>query len=254
MASLPTSAQSLQRYATVSCHVEQPLHDEVWARYRELLARRVGGFVIASLMRPPDPSESEAGGTWLQRAEEAAKYGPLGHHTHFGGPTTARPPDGSPPPADRVVREAAWLREHGVRARFFCGGGWYIDEAVALAVADAGYIDCTATDLPPSYLSQDAARARLAGPAWVVLPGGKRMLELPTTHGLGRLLRTPPSKLPPVVHFYFHDTDLVSARRRMAIVVALRMLGRLRRPRALAEVAAQAGPMAPELSWADVAA
>ena len=249
-----TFTQSVQRYATVSCHVEQPLHDEVWAHYRELFARRVGGFKIASLIRPPDPSEAEASESWLERAEEAARYGPLGHHTHFGGPTTARPPEGSPPPVERVATEAAWLREHGVPARFFCGGGWYIDEAVALAVADAGYVDCTATDVPPSYLSQDAARARLGGPAWVILPGGKRLLELPTTHGLRRLLCTPPWMLPPVIHFYFHDTDLMSARRRMAIVLALRMLGRLRRPRTLDEVAAQVGPTAPALSWAEVAA
>lgn len=253
MTSRPIRDSSAERFATVSCHVEQPLNDEVWHKYRALIARRVGGFRIASLMRPPDPSESEANETWLDRMAEAARHGPLGHHTHFGGPTTARPPEGSPPPADRVRTEVAWLENHGVPTRFFCGGGWYTDEAVALAVAEAGYVDCTATAVRPSYLSRDAALAQLDEPAWLVLPSGKRLLELPTTHGLGRLLRTPAWALPPIVHFYFHDTDLVSVRRRMAITFAVRMLGRLRQPRGLDEVAAQSAPVAPERSWGEVA-
>ena len=57
-ASLPRSPQiphmpGTQGYAVVSCHVERPLDDGVWSRYRDLLRRRPGGFPIASLMRPP---------------------------------------------------------------------------------------------------------------------------------------------------------------------------------------------------------
>ena len=49
-----------QGYAVVSCHVERPLDDEVWDRYRALIERRPGGFPIASLMRPPAEGEDES--------------------------------------------------------------------------------------------------------------------------------------------------------------------------------------------------
>ena len=206
------------------------------------------------MLRPPDPSEAGSGNIWLERAAEAARYGPIGHHTHFGGPTTARPVEGSPPPDERVRAEAAWLREHDVKARFFCGGGWYIDEAVARAVADAEYVDCTATEVAPPYLGPSDPRAQLEKPAWLILPDGRRLLELPTSHGLGRLLRTPPWRLPAIVHFYFHDTDLLQPARRSAIVAALRLLGRLRPARDLDEIAAEARRSAPERSWEAAAA
>jgi hypothetical protein len=250
---VPTAHDHPLQYATVSCHVEYPLRDDVWQRYRALLAMNLGGFRITSLLRPPDPSEAGADATWLERAAEAARYGPIGHHTHFGGPTTARPVEGSPPPAERVRAEAAWLREHDVPARFFCGGAWYIDEAVAHVLADEEYVDCTATEIAPPYLHRDAPRAQLDKPAWLVLTGGRRLLELPTSHWVGRLLRTPPWRLPATVHFYFHDEDLLERRRRSAIVAALRLLGRLRRARDLDDIAAEARRTAPDKSWAEVA-
>ena len=53
----------------VSCHVERPLDDGVWAAFAALQERRPGGLAIAALMRPPD---TEAGETdeerWLARA------------------------------------------------------------------------------------------------------------------------------------------------------------------------------------------
>ena len=63
----------------VSCHVERPLDDGVWAAFAALQERRPGGLAIAALLRPPD---SEAGETdevlWLARARAAAARGPLG--------------------------------------------------------------------------------------------------------------------------------------------------------------------------------
>jgi hypothetical protein len=35
--------------------------------------------------------------------------------------------------------------------------------------------------------------------------------------------------LPPYVHAYFHDTDLLDTRRRLALAASLRMLGKRRR-------------------------
>src|SRR5919202_1118716 len=84
-----------KRYAFVSCHVERPLDDRVWARFEALQSARPGGFRIAALMRPPDAEAGEDEALWLERARRAAELGPLGHHTHWGGPGRARPVDGA---------------------------------------------------------------------------------------------------------------------------------------------------------------
>jgi hypothetical protein len=110
--------------------------------------------------------------------------------------------------------------------QFFCGGGWYLDEDVARAVAELGYADCTATSFRPSYLVPGAAHLQLQEPAWLDLGSGRKLLELPTTHSIGMLAR---GLLGPfrrqVVHAYFHDTDLLDRRRAAALRVALTFLG-----------------------------
>src|SRR5918911_176659 len=121
------------KVAVVSCHVERPLDDEAWRRLSSLQRR----FPVAALLRPPHEGEDRA--RWLERAREAARRGPLGHHPHWTSPTHARPSGGDP--AARVREEAAWLREHGLAPTLFCGGGWYMDEEVAEAVAALGYSD-----------------------------------------------------------------------------------------------------------------
>jgi hypothetical protein len=214
-----------QGYAVVSCHVERPLDDRVWRRYRALLGRRPGGFAIASLMRPP--AKDEDGELFVVRAREASSHGPFGHHIHWTSPTHARPTAGDP--ALAVRGEAAWLREHDLEPRFFCGGGWYMDIDVLRAVADLGYVDCTATAWRPSYLPVGAARAALDAPAWIRLPDGRRVLELPTTHSLGAAVRSLAGGLPRVVHLHFHDYELLDPRRRAALAVTLAVLARRRR-------------------------
>jgi len=234
-----------QGYAVVSCHVERPLDDAVWQRYRRLLEQRPGGFRVASLMRPP--AENEDGGSFVGRAREAAARGPFGHHIHWTSPTHARPT--GPDPAGAVRREGAWLREQGLEPRFFCGGGWYIDVDVMAAVADLGYTDCTATSWRPAYLGEGAQRAALDQPAWVKLPDGRRVLELPTTHSLGAIARTLHRTLPPVVHVHFHDYELLDARRRTALTTVLVLLARRRRPVGLDDLDAEH-----EVSWDAVCA
>src|SRR5919201_5071636 len=152
-ASLPRSPQiphmpGSQGYALVSCHVERPLDDDAWRRYRDLARRRPGGFAIVSLMRPP--ADGEDAGRFVERAREASALGPFGHHTHWTSPTHARPTGGDP--AQRVADEGRWLREQGLAPAFFCGGGWYVDAEVMAVVADLGYTDCTATAWRPEYL------------------------------------------------------------------------------------------------------
>jgi hypothetical protein len=188
--------------AIVSCHLEQPLRDDVWARFDDLQRRRPGGFDVIALMRPPDAAHGEDAGRWLTRARAAAERGPFGLHTHWTSPTHARPTGGEP--AERVRQEAGWVREQGLEPAYFCGGGWYTDDAVRNVVRELGLVDCT-------------ERGRLPHPG-----------VLPTTHSLGQLARAVLGPLPAYVHAYFHDYDLLDPIRRRALVAALQVLGRRR--------------------------
>jgi hypothetical protein len=232
-------------YAVVSCHVERPLDDEVWRRYRRLIARATRRFPIASLMRPP--VESEDAVLFVSRAQEAAGFGPLGHHIHWTSPTHARPTRTDP--AAEVRREGEWLRARGLEPRFFCGGGWYTDARVMVAVAELGYVDCTATATRPPRLAPGSPRASLAQPAWVRLEDGLRVLELPATHSLGAAARSVFSPLPRVVHLYFHDYELLDARRAAALSAVMTLLARRRTPVSLAEIGSDR-----EVVWSEVCA
>jgi hypothetical protein len=247
---------SPRRYAVVSCHVERPLDQLVWARFAALQHSRPGGFAIAALIRPPDPDAGEDASTWLARAREAATRGPLGHHTHWTAPDHARP-SGDSEPAERVRGEAAWLREQGLQPTLFCGGGWYSDLAVAQACSDLGYVDCTATAYRPGYLPVDAPRFGLGAPAHVLLPSGSRLLELPSTHSLGMLARevlAPGGLRSELVHVHFHDTDLVDTPRRLALLWALRALARRRQPTDLDALADLLRGSAPEVAFEEIVA
>jgi hypothetical protein len=190
--------------AIVSCHLEQPLRDEAWKRFDDLQASRPGGLDVLALIRPPDAAFGEDEAQWLERARVAAARAPLGLHTHWTSPSHARPTTGDP--AARVRGEAQWMREQGLAPKLFCGGGWYSDDAVTAVVRELGLVDCT-----PRH----------------GVPGSG---ALPTTHSLGGLARSVVRRLPPYVHAYFHDYDLLDARRRIALVTSLTVLGRRRRP------------------------
>ncbi|MDP9260955.1 MAG: hypothetical protein M3O89_03170 [Actinomycetota bacterium] len=190
--------------AIVSCHLEQPLRDDAWARFDELQQRRPGGFDVIALMRPPDVAQGEDVERWLARARTVSQRGPFGLHTHWTSPTHARPTGGDP--ADRVQEEVEWMRSQQLEPRYFCGGGWYTDDAVRDTVHLAGLIDCTERGGLPH-----------AG-------------VLPTTHSLGQLARAVLGPLPEYVHAYFHDYDLLDMKRRIALVTALTVLGRRRPP------------------------
>jgi hypothetical protein len=234
----------VERYAVVSCHAERPLDDATWTAFERLLRRRPGGFVVTPMLRPPADGEDQ--GVWLERARTAAELAPLGHHTHWGGETQARP-TGTIDAAVRVRDEAAWLREHGLAPRYFCGGGWYLDTGLAEVLAELGYVDCTATTFRQSYLADDAPRLQLDAPAQLRLPSGALLLELPATHSVGMLGRAL-FRLPPFVHLHFHDWELVDRRRAAAIEVLLRLLRSRHRPLSVADLERRAAG-APEREW-----
>ena len=221
----------------------------MWAAFERLLRRRPGGFVVTPLLRPPDAAAGEDEARWLERARTAASLAPLGHHTHWGGPTQARPA-GDADAAAIVEREARWLRDRGLEPRFFCGGGWFMDEQVAETLASFGYVDCTATTFRQSYLAEGAPRLGLDGPTRLRLPSGASLLELPATHSLGMLARGF-ARLPARVHVHFHDWELVDRRRTAALELLLRLLRLRRRPLSVAELAARAA-LAPERAWPGV--
>ncbi len=199
--------------AIVSCHLEQPLHDDAWARFDALQRRRPSGFDVIALMRPPDQAFGEDEDRWLTRARLAAARAPFGLHTHWTSPTHARPTGGDP--AERVRRDAEWMRAHELEPRYFCGGGWYSDDAVRATVRALGLVDCT----PRSGLPADGV--------------------LPTTHSLGQLARGVMRDLPPYVHAYFHDYDLLDPFRRTALAGSLAVLGRRRRQLELSPASAR---------------
>jgi len=188
--------------AIVSCHVEQPLRDDTWERFDEFQRRRPSGFDVIALMRPPDAAFGEDTERWLTRARRAAARAPFGLHTHWTSPTHARPTGGDT--AERVRREAEWVRSQGLEPGYFCGGGWYSDDGVRAAVRALELVDCTPrTGLP----SAD---------------------ELPTTHSVGELARAVVGRLPEYVHAYFHDYDLLDPVRSRVLAASLALLSRRR--------------------------
>lgn len=243
-----------KRYAVVSCHVERPLDDRCWSRFQALQARKPGGFRIAALVRPPDAEAGEDEQRWLERARAASQHGPFGLHTHFGPPDRARPAAPGTEHSERVRRQAGWLEAKGLVPTLFCAGGWYMDEELAEAVIDVGLVDCSATAFRPGYLTPGDPRLDAAVPTRIVMPSGARLLELPSTHSLGMAARAAflPGLGSRVVHVYFHDTDLLSARRRVALEAALCLLGRRRRPIDLDELAEAAVAVAPEVPFDQV--
>ena len=166
--------------------------------------------------------------------------------------------------------DGAHQRELGLSPTLFCGGGWYTDAEVAEACAELGYVDCTPRLSRPSYLQVGEPWASLGSPARVRLPSGRLLHAVPTTHSLGELARsvfrwdrpvrmprrvTPRSRgtLPPVVHAYIHDTDLLDARRRALTRVLLPVLARRAQVTDLDALAREVLAGAPCVAWDDVA-
>ena len=182
-------ATSRERYAVVSCHVERPLDDAVWARFSALQEARPGGFAIAALMRPADPAFGEDEATWLERAREAAARGPLGHHTHWTAPDHARPTGGGDRGARRA-EEGERLRELGLAPTLFCGGGWYTDRRGRRGVRRARLRRLHAAGVADRRTWPRASAGRRSRrPRASSSRRAGTLRAIPTTHSLGDLAR-----------------------------------------------------------------
>src|SRR5947209_8138584 len=103
----------------------------------------------------------------------------------------------------------------------------------ALQAARPGGFRIAALMRPPdAEAGEDEARwLERARRAAELGPSGRRLLELPSTHSIGMLVRALPRRLDePLVHVYFHDTDLLDRRRALALHIALRVLSLRRTP------------------------
>ena len=139
-------------------------------------------------MRPADPAFGEDEALWLERAREAARSGPLGHHTHWTAPDHARPTGGGT--GERVLAEGArtararsradaLLRRRLVHGRRGRGG-----------VRRARVRRLHAARARDRRTSREGERwASLDAPAVVELPSGRTLRAIPTTHSLGDLAR-----------------------------------------------------------------
>jgi hypothetical protein len=88
----------------------------------------------------------------------------------------------------------------------------------------------------------------------MALPSGRTLGGIPTTHSLGDLARSLASRsLAPLVHVYFHDTDLLDRRRRVLLAAVLRALARRAAVGDLDVVAARTLAEGPRVPWDDVA-
>ena len=95
--------------------------------------------------------------------------------------------------------------------------------------------------------------ALVAALSGVVLGSGARLLELPATHSLGMLVRAVLEPLDvPIVHAYFHDTDLLRPIREAGFILALSILGRIRATPTDLDALRSEHADAPEIPFGDV--
>ena len=94
-------------HAVVSCHVERPLDDAVWAAFESTAssAGPAGSSSRRCCGRRRGSGENDE--LWLERARRvAASLAPLGHHTHWGGADAGAPAEG----VDAAARACARRR------------------------------------------------------------------------------------------------------------------------------------------------
>ena len=167
------------------CHVERPLDDAVWARFRALLRRRPAGSGSPRSSARPTPSRrgrGSAGSSGRARRSTLAVRAP-----HALDVADARAADRAAIPAARVRRELDWLRAQG------------LDAALLLRRRLVHGRDVRRRSPRPGSPTapRRRSRCRTAAAAWSTAP---QPGLLPATHTLGMLARAvAPAGLRPCV-------------------------------------------------------
>ena len=176
-----------QGYAVVSCHVERPLDDAVWDRYRELVRQPAGRASRSPrCMRAAGRRRGRASASSSGRARRPRSGRSGTTRTGRRRRTRVRPAAIRP---SRCCARAAGCASAGLEPRVLLRRRLVHGRGVLGAVAELGYVDCTATAARPSFLPPGSPRAALDAPAWIRLDDGRRVLELPSTHSLGAAAR-----------------------------------------------------------------
>ena len=169
-----------------------------------------GGFTIAALMRPARPGR-ERDALARTRADRRRARAPRPPHA-LGrrDPGTAdrrrsgraRPPRGGVAPRPRPRADASSAAAAGTRTR-----------PSRPRSPSSGYADCTATAFRPAYLA--GARGGSARGARLAALSARRGCSScrRRTRSAWRHARPSAGARPAYVHVYFHDTDLLDARR-----------------------------------------
>ena len=246
-------ATARERYAVVSCHVERPLDDAVWARFVALQRRRPSGF--------RDRGAHAAGRRRVRRGRDVvARAGTPGCGARAARPPraldrarTTRGPRAPTRASACSPREPECASSASLRRSSAAAAGTRTTRSSrpvrssATSTARLGHADLRTC-------ARASAGRHSPQPAVVELPSGRTLAAIPTTHSLGDLARALPRRdLPELVHVYFHDTDLLDARRRALLRVALPALARRARVTDLDALAARSLASAPRVAWDDVA-
>ena len=78
-------------HAVVSCHVERPLDDRVWDAFESLLGDGPAGSSSRRSCGRHTPLRERTTSCGSSARVACSALAPLGHHTHWGGPSQARP-------------------------------------------------------------------------------------------------------------------------------------------------------------------
>ena len=167
-----------KRYAVVSCHVERPLDDEVWARFSALQQRRPGGFAIAALMRPADAAAGEDEAS-VARASAGGRRARPARSPHALDGSRPRAPYGRADRASACSQRAGGCASSGSHRRSSAAAvGTPTSRSPRPAPSSATWTARRATRRPP-YLAPGEAWASLAEPARIRLPSGRLLAADP---------------------------------------------------------------------------
>ena len=224
-------------------------------RFARLQQRPAGRISHRRARAPARRAGGEDDALWLERAREAAARGPFGQHTHWTRPTTPGPPAATR--ARACCDEGAWLRERGAAADALLRRRLVHRRARRSGVRGARLRRLHAALRRGRRTSPTAPLGRSsAAPAWIkfrqVRPcSPSRPPARSASWRAGAIARQGSGE--PVVHVYFHDTDLLDRKPAGGRSARRSDCSRAAGSRPTSMRSAPRSPHAPERPWASVA-